>query len=115
MATNTGNRKPGFFERLNQWLNNRFDLGNQLPIKTLQRATWICGLVVIYIFVQHSHESLIRKIDKAKTEMEEERAMYIDQKSRYMFASKQSEIAKKLKERDLEPNIDPPNKIIVED
>jgi hypothetical protein len=114
MATNIGNRNVGFFERLNQWLNKRLDLGNQLPTKILKRATWICGLIVVYIFVQHSHESLIRKIDKAKTEMEEERAKYIDHKAKYMFTSKQSEIAKQLKERGLEPNIMPPNKIVVE-
>jgi hypothetical protein len=114
MATNTGNRRAGFFERLNQWLNNRLDLGNQLPTKTLRRATWICGLIVVYIFVQHSYESLIIKIERAKTEMEEERAKYIDHKAKYMFASKQSEIAKQLKERGLEPSITPPNKIVVE-
>lgn len=114
MATNISNRKRGFFERLNQWLNNRLDLGNQLPTTTLKRATWVCGLMVIYIFMQHSHEAFIRKIDKAKIEMEEERAKYIDHKAKYMFASKQSEIAKQLKDNGLEPNITPPNKIVVE-
>lgn len=105
----------GFFESLNSWLSSRLELGDQLPTVTLRRLTYLCGLVMVYIFVQHSYEAFVRKIEKAKTEMEEQRALYIDQKSRYMFASKQSEIAKQLKERGLEENITPPNKIVVQD
>jgi hypothetical protein len=106
-------RKAGIFDRLNTWLTNRLELGDALPTETLKRIIWVSILGIFYIYVQHSYESFIKKIDKSRSEMEEKRAAYISQKSKYMFASKQSEIAKKLSEDGLEENITPPTKIVV--
>ncbi len=106
-------RKMGIFDRLNTWLTNHLELGDDLPTETLRRIVWIGILGIFYIYVQHSYEGFIKKIDKARNEMEEKRAAYISQKSRYMFASKQSEIAKKLSQDGLEENITPPTKIVV--
>ena len=126
MATNTFRDRPepapvvnkrprnaGIFDRLNTWLTNRLELGDKLPTETLKRILWVGFLGIFYIYVQHSYEGYIKKIDKARNEMEEKRAAYISQKSRYMFASKQSEIAKKLTKDGLEENITPPTKIVV--
>jgi hypothetical protein len=106
-------RKAGIFDRLNTWLTNRLELGDTLPTETLKKIIWVGFLGIFYIYVQHSYESFIKKIDKARSDMEEKRAAYISQKSRYMFASKQSEIAKKLTGNGLEDNITPPTKIVV--
>jgi Bacteriodetes cell division protein (FtsL-like) len=106
-------RKAGIFDRLNTWLTNRLELGNELPTETLRKIVWVGALGIFYIFVQHNYEGFIKKIDKARNDMEEKRAAYISQKSRYMFASKQSEIAKKLTDNGLEENITPPTKIVV--
>lgn len=106
-------RKAGIFDRLNTWLTNRLELGDELPTETLRRIIWLGILGIFYIYVQHSYEGFIKKIDKARNDMEEKRAAYISQKSKYMFASKQSEIAKKLNEDGLEENITPPTKIVV--
>ena len=106
-------RKAGIFDRLNTWLTNRLELGDKLPTETLKHIIWVGFLGIFYIYVQHSYESYIKKIDKARIDMEEKRAAYISQKSKYMFASKQSEIAQKLKEDGLEENITPPTKIVV--
>jgi hypothetical protein len=108
-------RKAGLFERINTWLSNRFNLGDSLPTETLKRIVWLSVLCIFYIYIQHSYEGFIKKIDKARNELEERRAEYISQKSRYMFASKQSEIAKKLTDKGLEENITPPNKIVVKE
>lgn len=106
-------RKTGIFDRLNTWLTNRLELGDELPTETLRRIIWLGILGIFYIYVQHSYEGFIKKIDRARNAMEEKRAAYISQKSKYMFASKQSEIAKKLNEDGLEENITPPTKIVV--
>ncbi|WP_337042622.1 FtsL-like putative cell division protein [Emticicia sp. 17c] len=106
-------RKSGLFDRLNTWLTNRLNLGDTLPTETLKRIVWLGILCIFYIYMQHSYEGFIKKIEKSRSEMEERRAEYISQKSRYMFASKQSEIAKKLTDKGLEENITPPNKIVV--
>ena len=105
--------KAGIFDRLNTWLTNRLELGDELPTETLRRIVWMGILGIFYIYVQHSYEGFIKKIDKARNEMEEKRAAYISQKSKYMFASKQSEIAKKLIDEGLEENITPPTKIVI--
>lgn len=106
-------KKDGFFDRLNNWITDRLELGNQMPTETLKRIAFVCLLGVFYIYLQYSYEGFIKKIDKARIEMEESRAAYISKKSRYMYASKQSEIAKKLKTEGLEENITPPVKIVV--
>ena len=106
-------RKAGIFDNLNTWLTNRLELGDKLPTETLRKIVWVGILGIFYIYVQHNYESFIKKIDKARNDMEEKRAAYISQKSRYMFASKQSEIAKKLTDNGLEENITPPTKIVV--
>ncbi len=108
-------KKAGLFERINSWLSNRFNLGDSLPTETLKRIVWLGVLCIFYIYIQHSYEGFIKKIDKARNDLEERRAEYISQKSRYMFASKQSEIAKKLTDKGLEENITPPNKIVVKE
>ena len=106
-------RKAGVFDNLNTWLTNRLELGNELPTETLRKIVWVGILGIFYIFVQHNYEGFIKKIDKARNDMEEKRAAYISQKSKYMFASKQSEIAKHLTDNGLEENITPPTKIVV--
>lgn len=106
-------RNAGIFDHLNTWLTNHLELGDELPTETLRRIIWMGILGIFYIYVQHSYEGFIIKIDKARNGMEEKRAAYISQKSKYMFASKQSEIAKKLIDDGLEENITPPTKIVV--
>ena len=108
-------RKAGLFDSINTWLTNRLHLGDTLPTETLKRIVWLGILCIFYIYIQHSYEGFIKKIDRTRNEMEEKRAEYISQKSRYMFASKQSEIAKKLTDKGLEENITPPIKIVVKE
>lgn len=126
MATNTFRHRPapsvpkappkaGLFENINAWLKKRLHLGDALPTETLKRIMWLGVLGIFYIYIQHSYEGFIKKIEKTRLDMEERRAEYISQKSRYMFASKQSEIAKKLTDKGLEENITPPNKIVVKE
>ena len=128
MATNTFRTSPsaqktppkkaktiGVLDNFSLWVYEKLDLGDQLPTSTLKHLLWVSLLLIIYIYVQHSYEGFIRKIDKSKSETEELRAAYITQKSKYMYASKQSEIAKKLAEQGLQENITPPNKIVVKE
>jgi Bacteriodetes cell division protein (FtsL-like) len=106
-------RSAGILDKFSLWVYEKLDLGDQLPTSTLKHLLWISLLLIMYIYVQHSYEGFIRKIDKSKSEVEELRAAYITQKSKYMYASKQSEIAKKLAPQGLQENITPPNKIVV--
>ncbi len=87
----------------NLWLNNaanwltlKLGLEKRLTATTLAKILWVGALAVVYIYFQHNFDRLIRKTEKAEKSLEEMRAMYISHKATYLFASKQSEIEKKL-------------------
>ncbi len=129
MATNTFRTSPNdavkpkrfslnkleVYNKIGSWISSKVQLGSEIPTEMLKNIFWLAFLALIYIFLQYQYEGLLKKIAKARTEMEESRAAYISQKSRYMYASKQSEIAKKLATEGLEENITPPIKIVVKE
>ncbi len=88
-----------------------FDEG--VPTKYFPHIFFIVILGIFYIGNNHWVERTVRKIDKLQTEVDELRADYTSLKADYMFASKQSEVAKKVKNRGLEESKTPPYKIII--
>ena len=96
---------------LAQWVNKKLEIDERLSPSTLRKIVWVGCLVVVYIFFQHNFDGLIRRLDRAEKLVNEQRASYISHKSRYLYASKQSEIEKKLLERGFEKNALAPIKI----
>ncbi len=92
-------------------MDTLFDGG--LPVKFVPHTLFLMFLAIIYIGSNHWAEKTIRKINKIQAEVEELRADYTSLKSDYMFASKQSEVARKVKNAGLKESSTPPNKIIV--
>ena len=72
------------------------------------------ALSLFYIGNTHYAEKTVRKINNVQAEVEDLRADYTTMKSDLMFASKQSEVAKKVKVFGLEESLEPPHKIVVE-
>ena len=70
-------------------------------------------LTIFYIGNNHFAEKTIRKIEKLEIEVEEYRADYTSLKADYMYSSKQSEVARRVKELGLKENKMPPHKIVV--
>lgn len=101
-----------FFDRV---FNMDKILGGVFPASQLRYIVWISGLIVIYIISSLNAESLIHKIDKMKSEVEEARADYTTQKADFMKAGKQSEIIKRVEPMGLQENKTPPTKIIVKE
>ncbi len=81
------------------WITLKLGLEQRLTPLALSRILWIGVLAVVYIYFQHNFDRLIRDTEKAEKVLEEKRAMYISHKANYLFASKQSEIEKKLEGR----------------
>jgi hypothetical protein len=79
-----------------------------LPVKYLPHILWVSFLIILYIANAHYAEKTTRKIDKMKLEVEDLRADFTTQKSEYMYASKQSEVARKVLERGLTESKVPP-------
>ena len=69
---------------------------------------------LIYISNTHYAEKTTRQIDRAQSEVEDLRADYTTLKSDVMFASKQSEVARKVKVIGLRESLNPPTKVVVD-
>ncbi|MBK6266968.1 hypothetical protein JKA74_18130 [Marivirga sp. S37H4] len=87
---------------------------NGLPVKYLPYVMFFVAIGIFYIGNSHYADKTTRKIDKLHQEVEDLRADFTTLKSEYMFASKQSEVAKKVKKLELKESEVPPFKIVVE-
>lgn len=94
-------------------LDSLFEEG--LPAKYIPHTLFLTVIGIFYIGNNHWAEKTIRKIDKMQVEVEELRADYTSLKADYMFASKQSEVARKVKKIGLIESYTPPNKIVIEE
>jgi hypothetical protein len=129
MATNTfriGRRKgnsggksttggSGFFSGIERRLKleNYFEEG--FPVQYLPKILFVLFLGLIYIGNTHYAEKTVRKINTMQADVEDLRADYTTLKADLMFASKQSEVARKVKNIGLKESLAPPNKIEVEE
>jgi hypothetical protein len=93
-------------------VDTSFDSG--LPVRFVPYVFYFTCLGLFYIGNNHYAEKTIRKINRLEEEVEDLRANYTTLKADYMFASKQSEVAKRVKRLGLEESETPPYKIIVE-
>lgn len=104
---------PSFFSFIEQKLRMEELFEEGVPSKYLPHVLFVAALIIFYIGNNHYAEKTIRKIEKAQVEVEELRADYTSLKADYMFASKQSEVAKKVEKIGLEESKTPPHKIVV--
>jgi hypothetical protein len=93
-------------------LESYFEEG--FPVQHLPKIIFVMALSLFYIGNTHYAEKTVRKINNVQAEVEDLRADYTTMKSDLMFASKQSEVAKKVKVFGLEESLEPPHKIVVE-
>ena len=94
-------------------LENYFEEG--FPVKYLPKILFVMVVGLIYISNTHYAEKTVRKINNIQAEVEDLRADYTTLKSDLMFASKQSEVAKKVKAFELKESLKPPYKVEVEE
>jgi len=85
------------------------------PVKHLPKILFGMFLSLIYISNTHYAEKTTRAINKAQSEVEDLRADFTTLKADVMFASKQSEVARRVKTLGLKESVKPPYKIIVEE
>jgi hypothetical protein len=94
-------------------LESYFEEG--FPVQHLPKIIFVMALGLFYIGNTHYAEKTVRRINNMQAEVEDLRADYTTMKSDLMFASKQSEVAKKVKGLGLEESLEPPTKIAVEE
>ncbi len=119
MASNTykipgkATQKGGLFALLDRFLRIDDSLAQVIHVRFLPQILFISAICVVYIGNRHYAEKKIRAINTLETEVEDLRADFTTLKAEYMFASKQSEVAKQAKALGLEESEHPPFKVIV--
>jgi len=93
-------------------LESYFEEG--FPVRHLPKIIFGMALGLFYIGNTHYAEKTVRKINHVQTEVEDLRADYTTMKSDLMFASKQSEVARKVKQYGLSESLNPPFKVVIE-
>jgi hypothetical protein len=93
-------------------LENYFEEG--FPVQYMPKILFVMALGLLYISNTHYSEKTVRKISNIQAEVEDLRADYTTLKSDLMFASKQSEVARKVKSLGLKESLKPPYKVEVE-
>ncbi|QSE99038.1 FtsL-like putative cell division protein [Fulvivirga lutea] len=86
-----------------------------IPVKYMPYVLFLAGVALFYIGNSHFAEKNVRKIDALEKEVEDLRADYTTLKSDYMFASKQSEVAKNVAELGIKESLQPPEKVVLKD
>lgn len=94
-------------------LENYFEEG--FPVQYLPKIMFVLFLSLLYISNTHFAEKTTRRIDHVQSEVEDLRADYTTLKSDLMFASKQSEVARKVKALGLKESLKPPTKVVTEE
>lgn len=94
-------------------LESYFEEG--FPVQYLPKVLFVLVLGLLYISNTHHAEKATRAISRAQSEVEDLRADYTTLKSDVMFASKQSEVARRVKELGLKESLRPPFKVVVKD
>lgn len=109
--------EPGksVFSGIEKHLNLEGYFEEGFPIQHLPKILFVVVLVLFYIGNTHYAEKTVRRINNVQAEVEDLRADYTTLKSDLMFASKQSEVARKVKAYGLEESLIPPTKVVVEE
>ncbi|HTH55911.1 MAG TPA: FtsL-like putative cell division protein [Cyclobacteriaceae bacterium] len=100
----------GFENRLK--LESYFEDG--FPVQYLPKILFVVFLGLIYISNTHYADKTTRTIERTESEVEDLRADFTTLKADVMFASKQSEVARRVKVLGLEESLRPPFKVVVE-
>lgn len=105
----------GIFSSIERRLKLEHYFEEGFPVKYLPKILFVMVLGLIYISNTHYAEKTVRKINTIQAEVEDLRADYTTLKADLMFASKQSEVAKKVKDLQLKESLTPPFKIEVKE
>ena len=102
------------FRPLEQWLKIEDLSVERFSSAYMPQIMFLMCLGILYIGNGHFAENTIRKINVTQKRVEDLRADYHTLKADYMFDSKQSEVATKVKKSGLRESYEPPLKIIAE-
>ena len=77
------------------------------------RLLFLVGLGILYIANSHQADRSYRRLARLRAQVEELRVDYTTLKAHYMYASKQSEVARRVAPLGLEESVSPPQKVVL--
>ena len=92
-------------------LESYFEEG--FPVQYLPKILFVVFLGLLYISNTHYADKTTRAIEKEQSDVEDLRADFTTLKADVMFASKQSEVVRRVKSIGLEESLKPPFKVVV--
>ena len=101
----------GMFSGLEKRLKLESYFEEGFPVKYLPKILFVMVLGLIYISNTHYAEKTVRQINAIQADVEDLRADYTTLKADLMFASKQSEVARKVNAIVLKESLKPPYKV----
>ncbi|MBP6456173.1 MAG: hypothetical protein KA275_05525 [Chitinophagaceae bacterium] len=93
------------------WREYLHDIGYSGILKNMPTILFVTFFALFSIWINHQSESTIRQINKLSVELKELRWKHIDETSKWMFLTKESELAKKASEQGLQVLLNPPQRI----
>lgn len=114
-STPKGEPGKSVFSGIERHLNLEGYFEEGFPVQHLPKILFVVVLVLFYIGNTHYAEKTVRRINNVQAEVEDLRADYTTLKSDLMFASKQSEVARKVKAYGIKESLIPPTKVVVEE
>lgn len=112
---NENQKGKSFFGWLSGLIKRDSILDENFPVRYLPKVVFAVLIGVIYVWNSHYAERKVREINKLETEVEDLRADVTTLEADYMFSSKQSEVARKVKVIGLEESKEPPYKIVADE
>ncbi len=113
-AKSAGAIGAGIFSGIEKRLKLESYFEEGFPVQYLPKILFGMLLSILYISNTHYAEKAVRRINAIQAEVEDLRADYTTMKADLMFASKQSEVAKKVQDRGLRESLTPPNKLRID-
>ena len=115
VKSQTGTLSGGFsvFSAIEKRLKLEAYFEEGFPVHYLPKIFFVVALGLVYIGNTHYAEQTVRKIDVMQVEVEDLRADYTTLKADLMFSSKQSEVARKVKQFGIKESLTPPFKVVV--
>ncbi len=106
--------RPGMFSGLEKKLKLEAYFEEGFPVQYLPRIIFFFVLALLYISNTHYADKATREVNRLQSEVEDLRADYTTLKADVMYASKQSEVARRVKPLGLEESMVPPFKVVVD-
>lgn len=109
----TAKKTGSFFWFVEHYVKLGIIFENGLPVRYIPYILFVAGLGIFYIGNIHYAEKTVRKVNRLKTEVDDLRSEYTTLRANYDFASKQSEVARRVTELGLQESSSPPYKIVL--